>query len=84
MTEFVAGLLAMGKAAAAVFFARFWRETADRLFLYFAAAFALLALHRTLLAASSRLPIDETWYYVIRLIAFLLILVGIVDKNRSA
>jgi hypothetical protein len=81
MRTFVAGLLVMGYAVSAVFFARFWRETRDRLFLFFAAAFGLLALQRTLLSSSDSLPLDQTWYYVVRLIAYLLILAAIVDKN---
>src|SRR5688572_13722616 len=44
MSTFVAGLLVMGYAVAALFFLRFRRETRDRLFAFFAAAFALLAL----------------------------------------
>ena len=81
MTTFVAGLLVMGYTVSAVFFARFWRETRDRLFLFFAAAFGLLALQRTLLSSADVLALDQTWYYVVRLIAYLLILAAIVDKN---
>ena len=43
MIEFVSGLITMGFLVAAGFFARFWRRTADRLFLAFAIAFVLLA-----------------------------------------
>lgn len=82
MRIFIAGLLTMGNAIAALFFARFWRETSDRLFGFFAAAFALLALQRALLAAAPALGVSDIWSYVIRLAAFLLILVAIVDKNR--
>jgi hypothetical protein len=82
MKLFIAGILTMGNAIAALFFARFWRETSDRLFAYFAAAFALLAVQRGLLAAAPALSIPEIWSYVIRLAAFLLILIAIVDKNR--
>lgn len=84
MSAFVGGLLVMGYGIAAVFFLRFRRETGDRLFAFFAAAFALLALQRALLAAGPMFRVDETWYYVIRLLAFLLIIAAIVDKNRSA
>lgn len=81
MSAFVAGLLVMGYTVSAVFFARFWRETHDRLFLFFSAAFGLLALQRTLLTSADALALDPTWYYVVRLIAYLLILAAIVDKN---
>lgn len=82
MKIFISGLLTMGNAIAALFFARFWRETADRLFAFFAAAFALLAIQRALLAAAPALGIADIWFYGIRLAAFLLILAAIVDKNR--
>lgn len=84
MTLFVAGLLVMGYTVAALFFARFWRQSGDRLFLFFAAAFALLAVQRASLAAAAViLPIAPTWLYLIRLTAFLLIIIAIVDKNRA-
>jgi len=84
MTLFVGGLLVAGYAVAALFFARFWRETGDRLFLYFAAAFTLLALQRSLLSLTFELPLDPVWYYVIRLAAFVVIIAGIVEKNQRA
>jgi hypothetical protein len=84
MSAFVAGLLVMGYGVAAIFFARFRRETGDRLFAFFAAAFALLALQRTLLALGDLLPIDDTWYYVIRLLAFVLIVAAIVELRRGS
>ena len=86
MRGFVAGLLVMGFSVAALYFARFWRNTSDRLFLFFAIAFALLALQRASLAAADVLPdapLGPTWLYVLRLAAFVLIIVAIVDKNRE-
>jgi hypothetical protein len=83
MTHFVSGLLVMGYAVAALCFLRFWRTSSDRLFLFFSAGFALLAVQRTSLAAAALLPLPETTYYAIRLLAFVVILAGIVDKNRA-
>jgi hypothetical protein len=83
LADFTAGLLVMGYLIAALFFARFYRDTRDRLFLWFAAGFAMLAIQRTSLAAADLLPLDPIWYYVVRLAAFVLILAAIVDKNRS-
>jgi Family of unknown function (DUF5985) len=80
---FAGGLLAAGYLVAAVFFLRFWRGSGDRLFAMFAAAFLLLTLQRVLLALQLSLMEDEVWSYVIRLLAFLLILFAIVDKNRG-
>lgn len=80
----IQGMLAMATAAAALFFLRFWKTTRDRLFLYFALAFLILALHWAALGFLH--PPAETRYYlyVPRLIAFLLIIGAIVDKNRSS
>jgi hypothetical protein len=82
MRLFISGMLVAGYTVAAAFFARFWRDTHDRLFIFFAAAFGLLALHRVSLAAASQLPFAETTYYVMRLLAYLTILVAIIDRNR--
>jgi hypothetical protein len=66
-----------------VFFLRFWRRTRDPLFAWLATAFALLAGHW--LALSCTRPADEvrTAFYIVRVVAFVLILIGIVQKNRS-
>lgn len=77
------GVLLAGYLVAALFFLRFWRDSRDRLFAIFAAAFVLLALQRLLLALEVSLMEDAVWSYVIRLLAFLLILFAIVDKNRG-
>lgn len=75
----VSGVLAMGYAVAALFFLKFWRESRDRLFAFFALAFALLSLQRILLPFVSHAEL----LYTVRLIAFLLIVIAIVEKNRQ-
>lgn len=73
----------MGCAVTAVFFLRFWQQSRDRLFAWFAAAFLGLALSYALLGL---LPSASEWQvplFVLRLLAFCLILVAIIDKNRS-
>lgn len=83
MTQFFSGATMMGMVVAALFFLRFYRDTRDRLFAMFAAAFFILALNRIAIAILN--PPDEVsaLFYVIRLLAFLLILVAIIDKNRA-
>jgi hypothetical protein len=76
------GAIAMASAVAAIFFLRFWRDTGDRLFLMFSLAFLLLGLTRLGLALSHNYAEGHTYWYWIRLAAFLLILAAIVDKNR--
>jgi hypothetical protein len=82
-TFFVSGVLAAGYAVAALFFLRFWKASRDRLFLYFAAAFGLLVVQRSALSWALQVGAPTEWYYVIRLLAFVLILAAIVDKNRG-
>ncbi|MEX0406754.1 DUF5985 family protein [Aquibium sp. LZ166] len=83
MLEFVSGVIAMGFFVAGVFFFKFWRRTADALFLFFALAFWALAVNQTL-TAFARIPLEErTWLYLLRLAAFTLILAGILIKNRQ-
>ena len=83
MIAFISGLLVMSYAVAALFFARFWRDTHDRLFAWFAASFGLLAFQRAGLAMAVASGSPTTIYYVLRLVAFLLIVAAIVDKNRG-
>jgi hypothetical protein len=78
---FASGALAAGYVVVALFFLRFWRPYRDRLFVYFSAAFALLAVQRAALEWYERSGNDALWSYVLRFAAYLLILVGIADKN---
>jgi surface polysaccharide O-acyltransferase-like enzyme len=83
MVLFLGGMLAMGYLVAGVFFLRYWRRTSERLFASFAVALFILALQRALLAAEIAIIEDDTWYYGLRLLAFVIILWAIVDKNRA-
>ncbi len=78
--SFLQGAIAMCFALAGLFILRFWRDTRDRLFLLFAASFWLQALTRVGLSLIGQ-PDERTYWYVVRLIAFLLIVVAIVMKN---
>jgi hypothetical protein len=81
-TNFMLGAIVMASVVAGLFFLRFWRRTRDRLFLMFAAAFWLMAVNWAALAFTQADEI-RTAFYVVRLVAFVLILVAIIDKNRS-
>ena len=81
---FLSGAITMGFAMAGLFFLRFWKQTADGLFLAFALAFVLLGLTQALLALAD-IPVEErSWLYLIRLAAFALILAAIWRKNRRS
>lgn len=84
MFEYVAGLITMGYLVAGLFFLRFWRKTGERLFMIFACAFWLLALNQALVALSGVPREEQTWFYVLRLAGFTLIIIGIISKNINA
>jgi len=82
MPQFLLGAVAMASLVAAAFFWRFWRQTHDRFFLLFAAAFLLEAINRTTLAAIGSVTEEqEPLFYLVRLFSFVLILIAVVDKN---
>ena len=83
MRNLLSGALAAGSLTVGLFFFRFWRQTRDRLFAFFAAAFALLALNAVALGLTDRAGEFRVALYGIRLVAFLVILYAIYDKNRS-
>jgi peptidoglycan/LPS O-acetylase OafA/YrhL len=86
MRIFMWGVLAMASLIAALFFLRFWRESRERLFAFFALAFALLSANWIGLAIINH-PTDEVrqeYGYIVRLVAFVILLIGIFDKNRRS
>ena len=83
MFYLLSGLVIAGDLVAALFFLKFWRRSADTLFAILSAAFLLLALGQALLALTN-VPVEErSWIYLLRLAAFILIILGIVHKNRA-
>jgi hypothetical protein len=79
---FIQGAVAMGCAVIAVFFFRFWHESRDRLFLRFSAAFSVLCVSYALLGMVAFATEFRVYVFVVRLLAFCLILYGIFEKNR--
>ena len=77
------GGIALGCVVAGLFFLRFWRMTHDRLFLYLSLAFFTLAFSRVLMAMAEVASDAHPVVYVVRLLAYGLILFGVVDKNRK-
>ncbi|MES2264106.1 MAG: DUF5985 family protein [Pseudomonadota bacterium] len=78
----LSGAIACASLVVALFFLRFWRSTRDRFFLYFSISFALEAISRLLLGAVLNAAEELPEFYLLRLLAYLLILIAIVDKNR--
>ena len=82
MEEFIMGAIGMASTVVSLFFLRFWRDTGDRLFALFSLSFFLLGITRVGLALSPDYIEGSTHWYWVRLVAFLIILAAIVDKNR--
>jgi Family of unknown function (DUF5985) len=81
MYQFTAGAIAMGYFVAGLFFLRFLMRTRETLFAVFACAFWLLAANQTLVALAGVPREEQSWIYLLRLAAFVLIIIGIVAKN---
>ena len=81
MTNFLHGALTICFLAAGLFFFRFWRDTAERLFLFFALSFWLQALVRVALTIVE--TEDRVYFYALRLLAYGLIIAAIVMKNTE-
>lgn len=58
MTDMLLGAIGMASFAAGLFFLRFWKNTRDRFFLFFAIAFWVEGVNRIALAVSGRLSED--------------------------
>jgi len=83
MNLILIGAIAMASLIAGVFFLRFWRDTKDVFFLFFAASFILEAANRAALGLSPDPNEGSPLFYFVRLVSFLLIVVAIIKKNRG-
>lgn len=79
MNDFLRGALTVASFVIGLFFLRYWRATRDRLFLMFSAAFWLLGLNWTLATLARPLALHA---YALRFLAFVLIALAVLDKNR--
>ena len=81
MIDFLSGAVTLTYVVAALYFFNFWKRAADRLFLAFAMAFALLAMNQLVLFALGSADERGNYAYILRVLAFILILVAIIEKN---
>lgn len=79
--DFLAGAISMGFLVCSLFFLRFWSRSRDELFLCFAVAFALLSIGQALLSLTGMAVEERSWIYLLRLAAFLIIILAIWRKN---
>jgi len=83
LNQFLSGATCFGFFIAATFFFRFWNKTRDWFFLMFSISFLLMAVERII--ASCPLVGGEFQFYIygIRLLAFVILIYAILDKNHS-
>lgn len=81
--DFVSGATMAASLVIALVFFRYWRQTSDRLFLMFALGFLVFSVSRLILAFLEEDDEGRVYVYGLRLVAFLLILAAIIDKNRG-
>lgn len=82
VNHFMMGGIAVGYAMAALFFLRFWAKTHDRLFVMFGIAFAILGSVRVAIFTFGQQD-EHHFLYWFRFAAYMLILLAIIDKNRT-
>lgn len=80
---FLLGVIVTASLISAGFFWRFYRQTQDGLFLAFAAAFAIEGVNRIAFLMVDKPSEGSPIIYMVRLVAFLLLLGAIVAKNRD-
>ena len=84
LLPFLGGMVTTGFIVASLFFLRFWKSTRDGLFLAFAIAFLLLGIAQALVSLTN-MPLEErSPLFLIRLVAFGLIIASIWIKNRGS
>ena len=76
------GAIAASAFVCGLYFLRFWHTTRDRFFLFFALAFWIEGLHRLIVYPWAGGDEGDPLHYLVRLVAYGLIIVAIVDKNR--
>lgn len=77
--SWMSGAISMGYLVVAFFFLQYWRETRDRLFVFFTIGFVVLAVNRTLYALM--FGDADVVSFSLRLAGYLCILAGIIERR---
>ncbi|WP_370033494.1 DUF5985 family protein [Qipengyuania mesophila] len=81
--QFLSGAVVMAFAIACLLFLKYYRRTREKLFLTFAASFLLLSINYAWLALT-QIPVEErSPLFLVRLLAFSLIIYAIFQSNRD-
>jgi hypothetical protein len=83
MNQMLMGAIAAGSFIAGLFFFRFWRTTRDSFFLYFTASFWIEGVNRVALGLASASSELQPVFYLVRVVAYGLIVVAILQKNAE-
>ena len=81
---FLRGGLVVACFVAGLFFLHYYRQTRDRIFVFFVVAFWSLAAHWVGLAIANPELESRHYIFLFRLLAFVALIVGILDKNRRS
>jgi hypothetical protein len=84
MIETLGGALLLSYLMAGTYFFNFWKRTGDRIFIHFAVAFWLFVLNQLATSIPSVAKETDGYEYLLRVIGFIVIIVGIVDKNMGS
>jgi hypothetical protein len=79
---FLLGVIVTASLTASLFFLKFWKQTRDVLFLAFAAAFLIEGINRATRLFAENPAEASPSIYVVRGLAFLMLIAAIVYKNR--
>jgi uncharacterized membrane protein HdeD (DUF308 family) len=81
---FLLGVIATSSLTAGVFFLKFWKQTRNSLFLAFGLAFLVEGLNRCAVLLLEKANDGSPYIYLVRLLAFLLILAAILRNNYGS
>lgn len=81
LEAFLLGAIATSSLTAGIFFLKFWKKTRDSLFLAFGLAFFVEGLNRCAVLFLTKPNEGSPYIYIVRLLAFLIILAAILHKN---
>lgn len=82
MQQAILGGITVACLLAGLFFLSYWRSSGDRFFVYFMLSFWIQAANHGAMAASSSWSEGSSAQYLVRVLAYVLILVAIWEKNR--
>ena len=80
---FLLGIIVTASVTAGIFFLKFWRQTRDLLFLAFGVAFLVEGVNRVGFLLVDPPNEGSASIYVVRLLAFVLMLAGILYKRAG-